>query len=133
MADPRAEQVREWLLRAAEDLRAAEVLNETSVFAPSLFHCQQAAEKALKALFVWHDQPFGKTHDLVALVDEGRQVLPSLADHTEAAAALTPLASLFRYPGADVEPGHEDVTSALDYARGIYEFVLTHVPGESHP
>lgn len=29
-----------------------------------MFHCQQAAEKALKALLTWHDEPFARTHDL---------------------------------------------------------------------
>jgi len=33
----------------------------------ALFHCQQAAEKALKAVLIWHDRPFKKTHDLAAL------------------------------------------------------------------
>ena len=32
------------------------------------FHCQQAAEKSLKAYLTWRDEPFEKTHSLVALV-----------------------------------------------------------------
>jgi HEPN domain-containing protein len=32
-----------------------------------MFHCQQAAEKALKAFLTFHDQPFRKTHDLASL------------------------------------------------------------------
>jgi hypothetical protein len=32
-----------------------------------VFHCQQAAEKAMKGFLSWHDSPFGKTHDLALI------------------------------------------------------------------
>jgi len=43
----------------------------------ALYHCRQAAEKALKGFLVWHDQPFPKTHDLGKL---GKQAI--VLDHT---------------------------------------------------
>lgn len=33
------------------------------------FHCQQAAEKYLKAFLTWHQVAFSKTHDLQELLD----------------------------------------------------------------
>ena len=30
----------------------------------ALYHCQQAAEKALKGFLAFHDHPFRRTHDL---------------------------------------------------------------------
>ncbi|MBE7520424.1 MAG: HEPN domain-containing protein [Thermoflexaceae bacterium] len=133
MADARSEQVREWMVRASDDLRAAAAPIDSGITGPSLFHCQQAGEKAIKALLVWHDVPFGKTHDLVALIDNGSRIVPELAGWTRAAAILTPLASLFRYPGADLEPGRDDAESAMGHARGIYGFVLSQLPGEARP
>jgi HEPN domain-containing protein len=65
--DPvRVAEVRTWLLKAAEDLRAAEhgFTASPPLLAPFVFHCQQAAEKVLKGFLVWHDIPFRKTHDL---------------------------------------------------------------------
>lgn len=50
---------REWLRRAADDLRAAPPL-----LADALFHCQQAVEKAFKAFLTFHNQPFRRTHNL---------------------------------------------------------------------
>ncbi len=59
-------EARGWIVRAARDLRAAE--HEFQAVPPLLddivFHCQQAAEKALKGFLTWHDVPFRKTHSL---------------------------------------------------------------------
>ena len=64
------EETHTWLDRARRDLRAVRLLIAGEVYAEALFHCQQAAEKALKAFLTFHDQPFRKTHDLASL---GRQ------------------------------------------------------------
>src|ERR1039457_3884539 len=55
---------REWLLRAQEDLdNAQHDLMATSPFVrDALFHCQQAVEKAMKALLTWHDSAFHRWH-----------------------------------------------------------------------
>jgi len=61
------------------------------------FHCQQAAEKLLKALLSERDIPFRRTHDLRemmdALVDAGCPLPDKLANLDR----LTPYATLFRY------------------------------------
>jgi len=58
-----------WLAKADADLRAAE--HDRTATPPLLgdaaFHCQQAVEKAFKALLAWHDRPFRKTHNLEEL------------------------------------------------------------------
>ena len=66
----RHEEVRAWLDRAGRDLRAARLLNTGGAAAESLFHCQQAAEKALKAFLTYHNKTFRKTHDLGDLTQE---------------------------------------------------------------
>jgi HEPN domain-containing protein len=54
-----------WLAKAREDLQIAKELAKRKTFAGgAVFHCQQAAEKALKAFLVWHDVPFRKVHYL---------------------------------------------------------------------
>ena len=58
---------REWLARARDDLELAEnaVRGGTGPFMrDAAFHCQQAAEKALKAFLTWRDLPFPRVHDL---------------------------------------------------------------------
>jgi len=65
----RRDDTRAWLSRAAADLRAAanELTAEDPVTGDTVFHCQQAVEKAMKAFLTWHDVPFRKTHDLGVL------------------------------------------------------------------
>jgi len=58
-------EVRDWLLRATDDLREAEHGAATPpLIRGSVFQCQRAAEKALKAFLAAHEQTFRKTHDL---------------------------------------------------------------------
>jgi HEPN domain-containing protein len=58
-----------WIRRAELDLRAAEVdlATDPSLLGDAAFHCQQAAEKALKGFLTWHDAPFRRTHDLAEI------------------------------------------------------------------
>lgn len=64
------ELVQNWLLKAQRDLLAARRLaSGTDPFLDiAVYHCQQAAEKAVKGFLVYRDQPFEKTHDVEVLV-----------------------------------------------------------------
>ena len=66
MQPDKAAVVRSWLSKAASDLRGAHIDLEADppLIEDALFHCQQAAEKSLKAFLTAHDTPFKKTHDL---------------------------------------------------------------------
>ena len=57
--------------------------------ADALFHCQQAVEKALKALLTWHDRPFRKTHDLGELGGQCVTLDPELEVPLRTASPLT--------------------------------------------
>lgn len=63
----------QWLRAAERDLDSAEVLFERGIFEHAAFHCQQAAEKALKALYVESGE-HPRTHSgLELLVDLRRR------------------------------------------------------------
>jgi HEPN domain-containing protein len=59
----RFDEARQWLRFAGEDMASADQLFRASppLLKQSLFHCQQAGEKALKGFLVYHEQPFRKT------------------------------------------------------------------------
>ena len=61
-----------WLRRAAHDLELATVALDRQMEEEGLFHCQQALEKALKALVTERQglRHVRRTHDLVSLADE---------------------------------------------------------------
>lgn len=92
---------REWVSKAEGDFATAE--RELDVrgnpnYDAACFHTQQCVEKYLKALLQERDIPFGRTHNLVALLD----LLPGTPELEEFRGdlhALTAYAVEFRYPG----------------------------------
>jgi len=120
-----------WLLKAELDLRAAR--GDLALIPPLLgdaaFHCQQAAEKALKAVLALHDKPFRKTHDLGELERAVRETEPSLAQVASAVVILTDYAWEFRYPGDVVDPPPEEVDEALGLASELVDAVRNVLAG----
>jgi HEPN domain-containing protein len=114
----RSADSRAWLARAEDDLGAATDLLAlpTPRLRAALFHCQQAAEKALKGFLTWHDQPFAKTHDLRRVGRRCAEIAPALDPLLRRAAALTDYAWKFRYPGTPYEPSREEAATALELA-----------------
>ena len=100
----RYEETRAWLSRARSDLRAASLLIAGDANAEALFHCQQAAEKALKTFLTFHERAFRKTHDLGDLSPQCLEIDDSLRLAVSQAEGLTQYAWQFRYPGTPYEP-----------------------------
>jgi HEPN domain-containing protein len=132
---PRAADTRGWLRRAAADFRGADVdlAADPPLIGDAVFHCQQAAEKALKAFLAWHDVPFRKTHDLAEIGQQCIALDRSLEPLCRSAEGLTTFAWIFRYPGEPEEPPVEDAVGALALARDVYNAVLSRLPGEVRP
>lgn len=131
----RVAEARSWFTKAARDLRAAEVLLAAAppLLGEVVFHCQQAAEKAMKGFLSWHDIPFGKTHDLAViggLCAAHDQNLESLCRRAE---RLSVFAWAFRYPGDAEEPASDEAESAFRLAREILEVMLSRLPAELRP
>jgi len=72
MADPKETVVAAWVAKAQRDLASAFRLLEGDqpYLDTAVYHCQQAAEKALKGFLAAQDQPLLRVHDLVLLIDE---------------------------------------------------------------
>jgi len=124
---------REWLQVAEADLRAATELGSRGLGEVALYHCQQAAEKALKGYLAFQEQPLMKTHNVTALVAEAQQLDPAFASAVSAADRLTPYATRFRYPPAGAPPTESEVRQAVDDARAVYDLVLSLLPETVHP
>jgi HEPN domain-containing protein len=124
-----------WMAKAASDLRAgAHELTASPPFTgDAVFHAQQAAEKALKGLLVWHDVPFRKTHDLTEVGQACVEIDASLAPLLRSAAELTQYVWRYRYPGESGEPTMTEAEEALALARRVYEAILTRLPQEVTP
>jgi HEPN domain-containing protein len=133
--DPaRISDTKSWLARAADDLEAAErLLKAPALFGAAVFHCQQAAEKALKGFLAWHDTPFRKTYDLEESGEACIAIDATLRETIDRAIPLTEYAWKFRYPGEPEEPTREEADDALAAARDVYAAVAALLPDEAKP
>ena len=131
--DPeRVAEAREWLRKAAEDLRAAyfERTAQPPLSSDIVFHAQQAAEKAMKGFLAWHDRPFRKTHNLVEIGEACAAADSALEQPLRRAAPLTEYAWKFRYPGEPELPTVEEAEAALALAQEVYNVILDRLPSE---
>jgi HEPN domain-containing protein len=137
MANLPASEAKAWMVKAWRDLETARRAAEgvPPFYDVAVYHCQQAAEKAVKAFLVQQGKPYAKTHDIEVLVDLAGELDSSFDSLADAADALTPYATRFRYPNATfaVEPEPAECNEALTQARMIYDFVLSLLPSEARP
>lgn len=91
------------------------------------FHAQQCAEKYLKALLQEAETPFSKTHNLSLLLDQLRELYPSLELLRSTLAILNAYAVEYRYPGESAE---KDVArNAVKLAEEVRQTVLAVLAG----
>jgi HEPN domain-containing protein len=116
----RREIAEAWLRKAASDLAYAELgmCAGESYASGVAYHCQQTAEKALKALLCHFGIIPPKTHDVLRLI-ELLSPHVDFSGFTEAALLLSPMAADFRYPGDNDDPSREDVITAFEAAKAI--------------
>lgn len=114
-------EIQAWIDKGQSDLVSAEILlaHNPPITDTAAFHCQQAAEKYLKAFLINHQKHFSRVHSLVYLVDLCREIVPELDEITEAAAVLTPYAVLVRYPGHVTLPTEAQAEEAYAAAKTI--------------
>jgi HEPN domain-containing protein len=94
--DPRA-----WLVRARSNLILADrgIRIKNVLLEDLCFNAQQAAEKALKAVCIFHGLDFPKTHSLVSLIDTLEDAGINVPEPVKEADILTDYAVQSRYPG----------------------------------
>ena len=119
--------VKEWVRFADMDVISANHLNEIQHPKPLeiiCYHCQQAAEKMLKALVLAFDGELQKTHDLGLLTEQLSDFVKISEDVLNAADGLTPYGVKIRYPQElNIEESH--VLKALIDMKLVYDFVST--------
>ncbi|MGD1071108.1 MAG: HEPN domain-containing protein [Bryobacteraceae bacterium] len=126
------DETRGWVRRAEDDLRAAAALIAAELPAEALYHCQQSAEKYIKAFLTRHQKPFRKTHDLRELAVGCADIDPDLALALRPALDLTQYAWRFRYPGTPFEPDEPEVALGLQLAQTVREEILKRLSETAH-
>ena len=127
------DETRQWLAKAYSGLRAAEIVIGADLPEVAVYHCQQAAERTLKAFLVFRQEPFRKTHNLKELGEACLALDAGLPSSVGESFQLTEYAWIFRYPGGprDLEEGEAE--TALRTARRLYEDLAGRVPVDARP
>lgn len=114
----------EWLEFAEMDLSAAEYLLSMRPLPVEIicFHCEQAAEKFLKAVLVQLGIEPPRTHDLIQLCKICSDTDERFGQLVDACVELTPYGVQTRYP-SNMELDARDVDCALRECRHIQDFV----------
>ncbi len=120
------ELINQWIIRAEGDLKIAKLAldhNPNEFLEAICFHCQQAAEKYIKAYLVHKDIEFRKTHILSYLLDLLNAVEEVSDDFYEIVETLDGYAVEIRYPDAVDLPSVEEAFSAYDAANKIKNLI----------
>jgi len=125
--------VREWIRFALMDFDVA--LNEAKRYRPPIeiicYHCQQAAEKILKAYIIAQNNAFKKTHDLETLIEECRQFSPDFGNIKSNCVMLSSYVSGARYP-SEIELTEYEMKQAIKNAQQILDFVKIKLKKHGH-
>ncbi len=121
---------REWLNRARSNLLRSRAILPGVYLEDLCFDAQQAAEKAIKAVFIARGVDFPFVHDLARLLallrQSGESIPPEVADATE----LTQYSVVPRYPGATEPVSAEDHRHAVASAEAVVAWAEERVGAE---
>jgi HEPN domain-containing protein len=110
----------DWLARAKSDLIFARLsLPEGTFYEDLCFHAQQAAEKALKAVYQYRGWAFRYTHDLEELVTGLKRQGLAIPPEVDNAIVLTNFAWEARYPGLSEPVTPEEYEEAVSHAEAV--------------
>lgn len=118
------EVIEEWVTKAENDFRSADILlhsAELPIVDTACFHCQQSAEKYLKAFLTDRLIRFERTHVLTDLLGLCIPIDKDFAGVAGELGRLESYAVAIRYPGANVSV--EAAEDAFKSAKRIRSFV----------
>ncbi len=121
---------KQWLAKADNDLLNADnnLKSKKVPFDTVCFHCQQAAEKILKAYLVANQLSYPITHNLLLILEQILPFKPEAEKLRDALALLTPYAVEIRYPDDYDMPSAEDAAEARAAAGEIRSWLKLACP-----
>lgn len=121
-------EARRWMTKANQDRRSAILLlaDDPPLLDPAAYHCQQAAEKLLKALLAASGLTIPKTHDLQRLAAIIAPYFPDIIEEIDSVSDLTPWGTATRYPDLEADIGvlPEDIRQALKSLEGLHAAIV---------
>jgi HEPN domain-containing protein len=119
LENDRRNEAGRWLAVAIVDIRVVHLClgADEPMLGIAAYHCQQAAEKAVKGMLVMADIAFAKTHDMARLGGLAASHYPDWRHMLAEMGRLTVWGHAYRYPGleevAEPEPSSDTLLAAL--------------------
>ncbi|MCK5505425.1 MAG: HEPN domain-containing protein [Thermodesulfovibrionia bacterium] len=106
------------LLNADNNLQSDEIPFDTVCF-----HCQQAAEKLLKAYLIGNNRSYPITHDLFLILEKILPLNKQAEYLRDALSILTPYSVEVRYPDDWFMPSEQDTKEARNAADEVLQWL----------
>ena len=122
--------VSEWIRYAEMDYNTSLHMSETYLPVPLeivCYHCQQCAEKILKAYAIAQSEPLTKTHDLETILEQCVKYDERFNAFGLICPMLTGYAVFSRYPVSEDSINEDDMKTALNNALEILEFTKARI------
>jgi HEPN domain-containing protein len=119
----------EWIDKADHDLGSAKLifLHIPEYFDTIAFHCQQAVEKYLKAILIFYDIQFERSHNLIYLLDLLSTQIEISESDTGKAILLNGFSVQIRYPDKTTFLSKEELEISLNIAQDFRAFALERI------
>ncbi|NCA76705.1 MAG: HEPN domain-containing protein [Alphaproteobacteria bacterium] len=123
MTGDKNQYIHQWLSKANEDLLVVhQLINADSIALGVIgFHCQQAAEKFLKAFLIYHDIEPPRTHNLEFLLELCAEIEKKFSEVDSL--NLTDYGVQARYPGDYLVPCRNELNEFIRIVEHIRELV----------
>lgn len=125
MSDP-IEVIKEWIEKADHDLGSAKIiyLHLPEYFDTIAFHCQQSVEKYLKAILLFYQIEFLRSHDLIYLLELLSRRIEIDESKFKKAFLLNNFGVQIRYPNKIIRLTKEELETAIQISEEFRAFSL---------
>ena len=120
------EGTKEWIEKADHDLGSAKVIyvHLPDYFDTIAFHCQQAAEKYIKAVLFYHRIEFQRSHDLIYLLELLSEKIDINENWYKLAVSLNGFSVQIRYPNTIIKLSKEEIEVSIQIADDFRKFAF---------
>lgn len=125
----RIEEINAWIEKADHDLGSAKIiyLHLPDYFDTIAFHCQQAVEKYLKAILIFYEIEFLRSHDLIYLLDLLSRKIDIDESRFKKAFTLNNFGVQIRYPNTLIKLTKAELEIAIQISEEFRAFSVKEI------
>ena len=121
--------IKDWIEKADHDFGSAKLIfiHVPDYYNTIAFHCQQAAEKYLKALLIYYEIEFQRSHNLIYLLDLLSDKIEISEDIYDNAILLNGFSVQIRYPDRKIYLSKDELETSISITQKFREFTINKI------